>query len=73
MSSFFMYMFNGIVIGASYALSALGVSLIVGAMNVMNFAHGEFYIFADYFRYFFSRSLGFSPLIAIPLSIGLIF
>lgn len=31
MSSFFMYMFNGIVIGASYALSALGVSLIVGA------------------------------------------
>ncbi|MBU4349148.1 branched-chain amino acid ABC transporter permease [bacterium] len=73
MSSFFMYLFNGIVIGTNYALSALGVSLILGAMNVMNFAHGEFYIFAGYFSYFFSRSLGFNPFVAIPLSVGLVF
>lgn len=73
MSSLFVNIFNGIVIGTIYALSALGISLILGAMNVMNFAHGEFYIFGAYFSYFFSRSLGFSPLIAILLSLGLIF
>ncbi|MCE5244189.1 MAG: hypothetical protein LLF99_13445, partial [Desulfobacteraceae bacterium] len=27
--------------GAIYALAALGVSLVVGIMNVVNFAHGE--------------------------------
>lgn len=73
MSFFFMNVFNGIVMGTNYALAALGVSLILGTMNVMNFAHGEFYLFAAYFSYFFSRTLGLNPAIAIIFSLGLIF
>ena len=48
---------NGIVIGAVYALAALGVSLVVGIMNVINFAHGELYILAGYFSYLFASVL----------------
>jgi len=33
---------NGLVMGVIYALAALGVSLVVGIMNVVNFAHGSF-------------------------------
>ncbi len=73
MSEFLMYLTNGIVIGIIYAISALGVTLIVGIMKVVNFAHGELYVFAGYFSYYMSVSLGLSPLVAMPLSVFLVF
>lgn len=73
MSEFLMYLTNGMVMGVINAISAIGVSLIVGIMRVVNFAHGELYIFAGYFSYHLSTSLGVPPLIAMPLSVFLIF
>lgn len=73
MSELLMYLTNGIVIGVINAISAIGVSLIVGIMKVVNFAHGELYIFAGYFSYHLSVSLGVPPLLAMPLSIFFIF
>ncbi|MEW6375994.1 MAG: branched-chain amino acid ABC transporter permease [Thermodesulfobacteriota bacterium] len=73
MNEFLMYLTNGIVMGVINALSAIGVSLIVGIMRVINFAHGELYIFAGYFSYHLSVSLGIPPLMAMPLSIFFIF
>jgi branched-chain amino acid transport system permease protein len=35
---------NGLVIGAFYALLAMGLSLIFGVLEIVNFAHGEFYM-----------------------------
>ncbi|MFZ0726353.1 MAG: branched-chain amino acid ABC transporter permease, partial [Desulfobacterales bacterium] len=64
---------NGLVIGIIYALTALGVSLVVGIMNVVNFAHGEFYILAGYFSYLFAHTLGINPMVAMALSIGAVF
>lgn len=64
---------NGLVIGMIYALTALGVSLVVGIMNVINFAHGEFYILAGYFSYLFAHTLGLNPLLAMVLSVGVVF
>ncbi len=64
---------NGIVIGIIYALAALGVSLVVGIMNVVNFAHGEFYILAGYFSYLFAHAMGFDPMSAMLLAVVLIF
>ncbi len=72
-SLFFMYLTNGIVMGIIFALSALGVSLIVGIMNVINFAHGELYIFAGYISYILSVKLGISFYFAIPIAILTIF
>jgi branched-chain amino acid transport system permease protein len=64
---------NGIVIGVIYALSALGVSLVVGIMNVVNFAHGEFYILAGYFSYLFATALGMNLLVAMTLAVAIVF
>lgn len=68
-----MYLTNGVVMGVINAISAIGVSLIVGIMKVVNFAHGELYIFAGYFSYHLSVSLGLPPLLAMPLSVFFIF
>ena len=46
MAEFLMYLTNGVVIGVINAISAIGVSLIVGIMRVVNFDHGELYLFA---------------------------
>lgn len=35
---------NGLSVGMSYALVALGLTMIFGVLHVINFAHGEFYM-----------------------------
>jgi branched-chain amino acid transport system permease protein len=73
MSEFLLYLINGIVIGVINAISAIGVSLIVGIMKVVNFAHGELFIFAGYFSYHLSQSLGLPPLLAMVAAVGMTF
>lgn len=73
MAEFLMYFTNGLVMGVIHAISAIGVSLIVGIMRVINFAHGELYIFAGYFSYHLSLTLGLPPILAMPLSVFFIF
>ena len=68
-----MYLTNGIVIGVINAISAIGVTLIVGIMKVVNFAHGELYVFAGYFSYHLSVSLGLHPLAAMPVAVFFVF
>lgn len=65
MGQFIFTLTNGLVIGAIYALSACGVSLIAGLMRVINFAHGEFFILGGYFSYYLSLKLGMSPILAM--------
>ncbi len=58
---------NGIVIGVIYALIAMGLSLIFGVLEIVNFAHGEFYMLGAMLAYFLSTNvtLGYWPTIAI--------
>lgn len=70
---FSIALMNGIVIGVIYALSALGVSLVVGIMNVVNFAHGELYILAGYFSFIFADALGLNIYISMAAAVGLVF
>ncbi len=42
LSQFLQFLFSGITVGATYALAALGFTLIYNASNVINFAQGEF-------------------------------
>lgn len=39
---------NGIVVGAVYALIALGYTLVYGILQLINFAHGEIYMIGAY-------------------------
>jgi branched-chain amino acid transport system permease protein len=42
LSEFLQYLFSGLTVGATYALAALGFTLIYNASGVINFAQGEF-------------------------------
>jgi branched-chain amino acid transport system permease protein len=50
---------NGIVMGVIYALVAMGLSLIFGVLEIVNFAHGEFYMLASMLAYFLTAQWGF--------------
>ncbi len=44
---------DGLGVGSTYALLALGISLIFGVMHLVNFAHGELITVGAYAAYFF--------------------
>lgn len=59
---------DGLGIGSTYALFALGISLIFGVMHLVNFAHGELLTLSAYTTYLVFN-LGFSWWIAVPVLI----
>jgi branched-chain amino acid transport system permease protein len=52
------YLFNGLVVGCSYALIAVGLTAIFGLMQIANFAHGQFYMLGAFFAYWLTRVIG---------------
>lgn len=57
--------FNGLIIGAFYALMALGLSLILNLTGVINFAHGGFLAVGGYLAFMLSPALGFWGALAV--------
>lgn len=56
--------FNGVTIGMSYALIAVGYSLVFGILRLVNFSHGSVYAFgATIILYFISLNFGIVPAI----------
>ncbi|HXF78527.1 MAG TPA: branched-chain amino acid ABC transporter permease [Usitatibacter sp.] len=51
--------FNGLIVGAFYALMALGLSLILNLSGVINFAHGGFLALGAYLAYTLMPYVGF--------------
>jgi len=51
--------FNGLIVGAFYALMALGLSLIINLSGVINFAHGGFLALGAYLAYSLMPFVGF--------------
>jgi branched-chain amino acid transport system permease protein len=50
---------NGLIVGAFYALMAIGLSLILNLSGVINFAHGGFLVIGGYLAYSLRPYLGF--------------
>jgi branched-chain amino acid transport system permease protein len=42
LAEFLQFLFSGLTVGATYALAALGLTVVYNASNVINFAQGEF-------------------------------
>ncbi|HUC62990.1 MAG TPA: branched-chain amino acid ABC transporter permease [Alphaproteobacteria bacterium] len=67
---------NGLIVGAFYALMALGLSLILNLSGVINFAHGGFLAIGGYIAYVLIPFIGFwGALLIAPFltaAIGLI-
>ena len=67
--------FNGLIVGAFYALMALGLSLILNLSGVINFAHGGFLAIGGYIAFSLSPYIGFwgalvlSPILTAVLGI----
>ncbi|PIV20642.1 MAG: amino acid ABC transporter permease [Deltaproteobacteria bacterium CG03_land_8_20_14_0_80_45_14] len=58
----------GILMGLVFALIALGLSLIFGVMNIVNFAHGEFMMVGMYVAFIISSYFHLDPLISLPFA-----
>src|SRR5437763_3391568 len=58
---------NGLLVGSSYALIALGLTLTYGVMGIVNFAHGEIYMVGAYLAFVFVVSFHINYLLALPL------
>jgi branched-chain amino acid transport system permease protein len=59
---------DGLLMGSLYALIAIGLAMIWGIVEIINFAHGEFLMIASFLSYFLFIYLGIDPLISIPLA-----
>ncbi|MBR9981216.1 MAG: branched-chain amino acid ABC transporter permease [Desulfatitalea sp.] len=69
MELFLQQVFNGIMFGSTYAIVALGLTLVMGILHIPNFAHGHLYMLGGYITYFFITSLGLGYWPSLLLSI----
>ena len=58
---------DGVFIGAIFALSAYGLALVWGVMNVKNLAQGDFVIAGGYVSWWLA-GLGMPPLLGVPVA-----
>jgi branched-chain amino acid transport system permease protein len=58
----------GILIGMVLALMALGLTIIFGVMDIVNFAHGEFLMIGMYTGLLTAQSTGMDPLLTLPVA-----
>jgi branched-chain amino acid transport system permease protein len=59
----------GILVGALYALVALGLSLVFGVTKFLNVAHGELLMFGGYASFWVFSLLGLDPFLTIPTTL----
>jgi branched-chain amino acid transport system permease protein len=62
---------NALMLGGTYALLGIGLTLIFGIMRVVNFTHGELYAFGAYMMYMLVMLTGVNFFVALPLAIAL--
>jgi len=58
----------GLLIGMILALVALGLTIIFGVMNIVNFAHGEFLMIGMYTGLLTAQATGIDPLLTLPVA-----
>lgn len=60
---------NGLILGAGYALVAVGLTVIFGTLHIVNFAHGAFFALGAY-GVLLLQNAGLTYLAAIPLAVA---
>ncbi|MCI4660320.1 MAG: branched-chain amino acid ABC transporter permease [Neomegalonema sp.] len=63
----------GLISGAFYAVLSLGLAVIFGMLNIVNFAHGALYMLGAFASYFLLKILGINywgALILAPIIVG---
>src|SRR5215207_2440296 len=65
----------GLINGSFYALLSLGLAVIFGLLNIINFTHGAQYMLGAFCAYFLLHKLGLGywwSLAIAPLAVGLL-
>jgi branched-chain amino acid transport system permease protein len=58
---------SGVLLGAIFALTALGLSLVLGVLRLVNLAHGEFLVLGAYAGFYLLGIAGLDPLLGLPV------
>jgi branched-chain amino acid transport system permease protein len=64
---------NSLLIGSVYSLVAIGLTLIWGVMNIVNFAHGDFLMIGMFTAFWCYTLFGLDPIFSIPICAGVLF
>jgi branched-chain amino acid transport system permease protein len=72
LSTFVALLVGGLLTGLVFALVAVGLTLVYGVMDVVNFAHGEFLMLAMYATLGLAL-LGIGPLLGLPVVVAALF
>ena len=64
---------SGLLIGLVYALVAVGLTMIFGVMDIVNFAHGEFLMFGMYASFWLFSLYKLDPIFTLPFTALLLF
>jgi branched-chain amino acid transport system permease protein len=70
---FLQLIISGLLIGFIFSLIAVGLTLIWGVMDILNFAHGDFLMLAMFSSFMMFANLGLDPLLSLPLVVVLLF
>ena len=69
------FVLNGLIIGSTIALAAIGLTLIFGILDFINFAHGEYLTLGAYSAFVLNVTFGLpffvAALVAIPITVAL--
>src|ERR1700756_5366380 len=74
MQALYAQLLVGLINGSFYALLSLGLAVIFGMLNIINFAHGALYMMGAFCAYFLLNvaGIGYWPaLILAPLAVGI--
>ncbi len=69
MDEFLQHIANALILGGTYALLGIGLTLIFGIMRVVNFTHGELYAFGAYMMFMFVMPLNVNFFAALVLAV----
>ena len=74
MQALYAQLLVGLINGSFYALLSLGLAVIFGMLNIINFAHGALYMMGAFCAYFLLNvaNIGYWPaLILAPIAVGI--
>lgn len=60
---------QGLLIGSTYGLVALGMGLVYGVSGIVNFAHGDFILFAMYMGFGLYSALALDPYLSLAITL----
>jgi branched-chain amino acid transport system permease protein len=64
---------SGVLTGLIYALVAIGLTMIFGVMEIVNFAHGEFLMLGMYASFWMFALFKLDPMFTLPLTVLMLF